>query len=236
MCAILVGGYATLDEANAALKKVQKWPTPDIHLPSGAPPFMSRYEMILDKTGSSVMENGKPKSKVVMLNPCPTAFAIRNPTLVDEQAAGKAKFDPAWRVMNSEEQYSVYKCKKPWTLAIAQYRLYNGVQPKTEPGSLLDTLLPFGGHKQDPLDTAAVSANSLANFLHKNLNMEAYVLHTQTGSVVTVAGFDRWDDPSIDSMRTQIYAVRQKIAENARSRGLAPPPFFDKPLPMEVPH
>ncbi len=232
LCAILVGGYATVDAANAALKDIHKWPSPDIHLPSGAPPFPSKYDTVFDKDGKVVLDkDGKPRRSIVVFNPCETAFAIRNPVSPQTQPAAKPKFDPAWPKMNSDEPFSIYGCHKPWTLAIAQYTVMSSAPARSEPG-MLDKLW-MGGSKGDQVDNAALNAHELAKFL-RHCNIEAYVLHTRTSSIVTMGGFTRSDDPNIGSARQQLLAVRRQIETVSGRKDIVQ--FFANPLPMEVPH
>jgi hypothetical protein len=232
LCAILVGSYPTVEAANVALKEVHKWPMPNIHLSSGLPPFATQFKMVLDKKGNSVLDDQKrPIHTTMMLNPCETAFAIRNPTLADGQMANKSKFDPAWPKLNENEEFSVYKCSKPWTLAVIKY---NGLSTTQTGSSSMLYKLWGNNHEGESLNVAANNAHELAKAL-RACNLDAYVLHTKTSSIVTIGGFASFDDPNIKSAKQTILAVRQKIDENARAKNAVSPPFFNNPLPMEVP-
>jgi hypothetical protein len=225
-CAILVGGYPTVDAANAALKEIHKWPPPDIHLPSGAIPFPSKYDVVKGK-------DGQDSANIVIFNPCATAFAIRNPVSPETQPALKPKFDPAWPRMNSDEEFSIYGCRKPWTLAITQYNCFSSTQRAQDSPSMLEKLWNSAHARNDQIDVAALNAHDLAKFLRR-CNLEAYVLHTKTSSIVTVGGFMSPNDPNMDGACRQLLDIRRQLDSRAGKTDLVQ--FFPNPMPMEVPH
>ena len=177
------------------------------------------------------------REETVPVNPFSTAIVCRNP---EQSPAQRARSDPAWKKINADESFSVYKCPKPWTLAIKQYTGMGISQPiQANSGGMLDKLWS-GGHQGESLNYAGLNAHELARYL-RSLNFEAYVLHTRTTSVVTVGAYDTQDDPAMDVMRQRLNELRPQLREKfvpkdpvAMAR-VEPFELFHYPMPMEVP-
>jgi hypothetical protein len=222
-CVVLVGTFPTVDAANAYLKTVRAWDLPDIHLPSGSPAF----DRIL-VTGRT--REGQEAAQERPVNPFQTAFVTRNPLLV---SAARPKFDPAWVKLSSAEEYSLFKCPRPWTLAVRQYNGLSATVTAEEKGSFFEKLWGGGSKREgESLAAAAFNAHELARVLRK-LNFDAYVLHTRTSSVVTVGAFTSDRDPEMRRTAERLAALHnQYVAANKPDPlGLMLPP-----PPMEVPH
>src|SRR2546426_7887946 len=81
--------------------------------------------------------------------------------------------------LNADEPYSLLKCGKPWTLAIASFEGGTVLKDRDNSGSFLDKLLGRDGGER--LSAAALNAHKLAEALHEDrqLRLETYVLHTR---------------------------------------------------------
>jgi hypothetical protein len=220
-CVVLIGGFASPEAANAALKSVRGLPMPEVRLPSGAPAF----DRIIDT-------EQKPDSLQVLkekqLNPFQTAFVTHNPTIPQTP---RPKFDPAWVKLNANEDYSLFKCPQPYTLVVRMYAgLSQTVSSEATSGGFLDKL--WGGKKDsEMLNAAAYNAHELARALRK-LHFDAYVLHTRTSSVVTVGGFASDSDPKMDTVRQQLAALHDAfVSANQKD----PLELISPPPPMAVP-
>lgn len=213
--AVLVGGYPDQDSARRALEQVRKLKPPDPSRVKLASMFYVRED---PKTGKTV------GGEQVWVNPFARAFVVTNPTVKQDKSADPNPMDlEALRRLNAQEPYSLLKCPKPVTLAIAMMQTPTVVQTHASSQGFLEAL-SLGGKGGDKVDGAAVSAHNLAELLRKG-KLEAYVLHTRFHSVVAVGAFDSLEDPALKSMQ-QLLATRLK---------LDPIQLFPQPLPMKVP-
>jgi hypothetical protein len=220
--AVLIGGFRSLEAASAELKNVRKLDLPDIKLNSGKPAFdtYDAYEQALGKKGYEL--------KRYAINPFHTAFVIRNPTIPQERKQ-QAKADPFWKRLNAGEPRSLYKCPKPWTLAVQEYTGATVIQPTSSSGGFLEKL---GFNEQNlgkRLDASALQAQQVCDLL-KKFGYQSYVLHTRTSSVVTVGEFNARDDKEL--MRVQLELKRFSFKDKAGNEIVK---LFAQPLPMEVP-
>lgn len=229
------GGWTDPDDANAYLKKVRAWDLPPLRLDSG----LSPYDMKLvvapipgnQKEGKAVPD-GKP------INPFHSSIVTRNPT-VPRTPTQKPKFDNFWIKLNADEEYSLLKCPKPWTLAVKEYIGTTVVAPHTESSSFLDKIGLGGHHMGEGLTVSELQAHQLAKFLSDpKLGFKAYVLHTRQSSVVTIGEFDGPEDPEMG--RTQQRLARLSFQADPRSPNAgrfskSNLELFARPAPMEVP-
>jgi len=215
---VLVGGWDDDKQAAAMLKKVRSWPLPDARLPNGRPCYGKRFAMGKD-------DHGQEKQTVVDDNPFLSAIVCRNPTI---KATPKPMVDPAWAKLNSEEEFSVFKCPKPWTLAVKQYFGTALDQPLQSSGGIMERLWP-SKHEGEGINAAAFNAHELARKL-RGLGFEAYVLHTRVSSVVTVGGFDGYNDDEMKRMRQRLASLHPNRPDVPDQLGL-----FLEPPPMPVP-
>src|SRR5207249_4715882 len=103
------------------------------------------------------------------------------------------------RKLNAVEPYSLLQCKKPWTLAVAQFNTPTVTEPGKS-GTALGGGLFALGRKQEREDPAAYNGHTLAENLRK-MKLEAYVLHTRYQSIVTVGSYDSLEDPNLRTMQ-----------------------------------
>jgi cell division septation protein DedD len=222
--AVLIGGFRDVDAASAMLKKVRGWDLPDIKLKSGKPAF-DTYDVYEPAQGKKTYE-----VKRYPINPFHTAFVIRNPTIPQERKP-VAKVDPFWKKLNADEPRSLFKCPKPWTLAVQEFPGAQVIQPTSAPNGFLEKLGFSDHHLGKRLDASAVMAQQVCDMFRK-LGFKSYVLHTRTSSVVTVGEFNSRDDPEL--LRTQEKLSKFSFKNGSTNEDAFK--LFTKALPMEVPH
>ncbi|MSQ93526.1 MAG: hypothetical protein EXR98_03100 [Gemmataceae bacterium] len=226
---VLVGGFRTREDAAAFVEKLRKQKPPD---PKNLVITTSdgREIVALDTKFAAQVKEGPGGAKVIQgervyQNPFLKALPVHNPTSAREQTPNALENDlKLMRKLNVEEPFSLFQCKKPLTLAIAQY----GTQHK----GFLDAREATGAVTHfgvDSIDPSAQNARNLAKALRKDWGLtEAYVLHTRYSSYVTVGGFDSEKDPRLVSLQNEL-----------ENRFLAPAygplKLFPRPVPMQVP-
>jgi hypothetical protein len=224
-CAVLVGGYPDMESASQALPAIKKLPLPELKLEAGKLAYdtMSVYSPNHEHKATDV--------KRVPINPFTNAFVTRNPT-VPAEPKQVPKFDPFWKELNADEEYSLLSCPRPWTLVVKEYQGSAIVQPQSGSSNFLK-MLGLGGNKPgEGLSAAAKQAHELAKVLRdKRLGFTAYVLHTRTKSIVTVGAFNSPDDPEL--MRTQRQLASLKFSGPNQKDPIG---LFASPMLMEVPH
>ncbi len=233
--AVLVGGYKDLAAASAALPKFRALPMPPLKLDGGRSPYEQLFftEAAPDKKGMVV--------KTASINPFTQALAVRNPMV---PPSAKQKWDPFWKTLNSDEEYSLLKNPKKYTLIVKEYlgsaQVVSGSQPARATGLLGG--LGIGGAREganapgDALAASQAQAHELARFLRTpQFGFETYVLHMRTGSVVAVGGFDGPDDPAISGILRRLNSLKNSIKANGTTGGGDPIGLKAVPQMAEVP-
>jgi hypothetical protein len=232
-CAVLIGGFSDMESATAALAKVKLLPRPDLKLSNGSAAIETEYAIVPDAAKKTA------EQKSVIINQLSRSFVTRNPTIPTPKAE-HPKFDPAWKELNAPESYSLLKNAKQWTLVVKEYNGATCVQNRTETTSFWDKLGQMGHKPGEAITAAGYQAHQLAEFLRdKHIGFDAYVLHTKTGSIVTVGGFASLNDPEMERIKHRLQTLSFKA--DARSPASAsikgdPIGLLAHPLPMEVPH
>jgi hypothetical protein len=215
--AVLIGGYPDMESARRALNAVKKLKLPELNVPG-----MTAYDVIPDpQTGQRLA-----------VNPFATAFVTRNPSLPPSQHSQDKGDDPFLKELNAGEEYSLLQCRKPYTLCV---KIYQGVSvTKSGSGSLLDKI---GLRKSpDTLSASALQAHELAKLLRsKELNLEAYVLHTRKESYVTVGGFESQEDRALYEMQQRLAKLSFKAGGNGTPAAGDILQLFVPAIPMRVP-
>ncbi len=218
-CAVLIGGYEDIDAAKRALKVVKELP----------PPSSERLKPFVIRERPDEQPGGEAQSQVEVFgraSPFMNSFVTRNPTVpATRPVANKAEEYKLYKKLNAGESFSLLKCRKPWTLVVATYQGVQGFQDKESAGSFLDKVL--GKNSGEVLEKTGEGAHNLAGVLHRVLGYDTYVLHTRWGSVVTIGGFDRADDPKMRQVE-QALATRMQLGPQVQ--------LLAKPMAMEVPH
>ena len=201
---VLLGGYATEDEAVRALAVVKRWPAPaDVRLLDGAS---------LVRPVNPDNPDGRTTIERSFLNPFGQAMVAPNPMSPRPKAQAAAGLDPFVVKLNQDNPYSLLKAKKSWTLAVKTFAApvtYSSAQGETAGVMKKPQGKGFGG---DVLTAGAGQAETLAKAIremqgpphegHRPLNLEAFVFHTRYASLVTVGQFDGPDDPALlDTLR-----------------------------------
>jgi hypothetical protein len=216
-CAVLIGGYKDIDTAHRALKAIKKLP----------PPSSEKLMAVLAQAGLPQKVGGEEKSLLegTFVNPFPNSFVVRNPTVPQEHKTEDKK-DPFLKKLNAHESFSLLHCKKPWTLIVATYQGMHTIQPADASSkvlSLFENL--WGSNTGELLEASGQNAHNLADAMHK-LGFEVYVLHTRWGSLVTVGGYDRPDDPHMQEVQRAL-ASNVQLGQHVQ--------MLPQPVPMEVP-
>lgn len=226
---VLIGGFRTRDEALLARDKIRAL-DPNPLLKNGV-------DLDMKFVGTEVTEQdpfSQPRSKILVqakenaayVNPFQRALPVRNPCLPPEQAKEDTAADIAYlREANAGETLSLFHCKKPYTLAIKQFKtamVITGSAPEAK--GFLDKLA------KKNVDYAAQNARNLCEYFRKAGLPESYVLHSRFCSYVTVGGYDRPDDPNLLGMQNFLEGKFKS------EPSLQPLELMPRPLPMQVPH
>jgi hypothetical protein len=226
-CAVLIGGFKDQDAAVSFRDKVRKWPLPDFRLRSGRPATDMQIVPVA-RSGGQMELVSQP------VNPFVTAMVVHNPAI--QRQNQQVKWDPFWERLNENEDFSLLRSPRPWTLVIKEYAGTSSIGETTSSGGILEKLWPFGNKPGDALLRAGAQAHELARVL-RQFGFPAYVLHTRTTSIVTVGEFGDINDPDILRTRQRLATMVQQIAANNRDPRLGVMfSFMSNPLPMEVPH
>jgi len=201
---VLIGGYRDFDSASRDIPKVKQTPEPP----------EKRIDFIDGGT-----------RQAYQLSTYAQCIATRNPTVRAPQADPTAA-DPAWKRLNEGRPYNLLKCGKPWTVAVVQFQGTGVLQPRSMASEFLSAV-GLGGKSGDFLEASAAQAEEVARVLRLQ-KFDAYVLHTRSGSVVTVGAFDRMDDPAIQQVAHRLAGGGIGVTKDAIK-------FFEKPIPMKVP-
>lgn len=241
-CGVLVGGYASADEANKALVYVKHLAPPTVVTPDGR-----KAEDVLHEGAEGNDSTGHTKTeshKLAVVNPFTRAFVILNPALPRQKVDPTAKVDKAWEALNAGEDYSLLKCRKAFTLVIKYYEGPGALQDNGVPNNAGVMAKLFGTKSRVALNATAQLAHEMARALDQSGALRAgamgkysarvYVMHMRNGSVVTVGGFDSLEDPRLkevqrDLSRLRLNPVRNPNPDNSSLE------LFAQPLPMRVP-
>lgn len=217
---VLIGGFRTREEAAAFVEKLRRQKPPD---PEKVDLDTKFYAEVKQEPGGTKVVKGER----IYMNPFLKALAVHNPTAPKEQSPNAlAEELSLLRKLNADEPLNLFHCKKPVTLAIAQY----GTQHKgfNDAREAKGALTQFGIARGEWSDHAAHNAHNLAEALRKGGLPETYVLHTRYSSYVTVGGFDNEKDQ-------QLVAMQNFLENRFRAPAYAPLKLFDRPVPMQVP-
>lgn len=211
-CAVMIGGYKDSEAARRDLEKVKKL----------KPPRSERLMPVLMEANPAAGNRGEIQG--ARLNIFPGSFVARNPTISQEKPVA-AKTDPFLKQLNDGEEYSLLKCRQPWTLVVASFQGASSVQSASAGGtSFMDKFLGRG--QGDVLAASAQNAHNLAEALRKTGFQETYVLHRRHDSLVAVGGYGSPDDPRISQIQ-QALATRFQVGDSVK--------LLRQPMVMEVP-
>jgi len=235
--AVLVGGYKDEDAAYKAAQQIRK---------------MTPSEKFMDQRTKGLLDGDqvRPASEnAVYINPFRSAFPVRNPTVPAEKPAKEDKPDERLKKYNAGESFSLLKNPKPWTLAIKTYHGAAAIRQDMSDRPLVQKLLSpsdagrllhANGREAHALAELLRSLEKDKRYVDYPLH-EAYVLHDEYSSTVTIGSFDGPDDPQLirmqrfimDRLNDQSSVLGQFQKKNPPIAGM--PFFLPQPLPMPVP-
>ena len=232
--AVLIGGFRTEDDAVKALAVIKKWPSPkDVRLLDGG---------AIARPG----DNGKRVIEKTFLNPFPQAMVVPNPAIPREEEANANpyKTDPFLVKLNEGRPYNLLKATRTWTLGVKSFSAPVQVQSADEDSSLMRRI--GFGKGADILNAGAEQAEALAKSLrdmkgpppeNAPLNLEAFVLHTRTGSIVTVGQFDSPNDPALLETRRLLMSLQfDAYKDPAKTQYIGKEKLFrDNIIPVPIP-
>ena len=192
-CAVLIGGFATMEDAHKALDYFKQ--------------LKAKEKAGGDPAGGAQKPSGTQQAPISLLANC---FVVRNPTVPLDQTPVREE-EQFLKEINEGESYSLlHQCRKPWTLVIKEYQGAAVIQTGATSSSFLDKL-GFSKKAGGTLSAAALNAHNMAEALHK-FGFPAYVLHTRYSSIVCIGGFNGPDDPEMDRTRRQLASLEfQKV-------------------------
>lgn len=212
---VLIGGFKDQDEARKFLDALRR---PEVKPPSEK----FRNKMV---AGMAPPMGQQGKGYGAYLNPFQTAFVVPNPTVPVQKPKITpeeiAELDPAQ--FNTHNPYNLLKYPGKWTLVVKAYR----VPAKTwglETKGVVDRG-PVDSNTARAFEAIGKQAEQLATVLRTpQLKFDAYVLHTNSYSLVTVGLFDSPNDPRM-----------ARLIETLSKVHLDPEALMTPPQPMIVP-
>jgi hypothetical protein len=197
--AVLIGGYPDQATARRALDTIRNLPQP--------PDEFCNKELALQgdrNTGYKTIERLANPFKTAMVVPNPTGPKIKPPA--DEAADWAYVLEQA----NINNPYSPLRHPGKWTLVVKQYQaLTRMVGLEDRDGGKRTTVA------KDPVkmfDAITKASEQLAAILRNPaLNFDAYVLHTNHESLVTVGLFDSETDPRLISTQANLAKLRLQV-------------------------
>lgn len=227
---VLVGGFQTEADARKALVILKKW----------APP---KNELLMD--GGAIVkpgQDGKGVSESGRLNPYVTAFVVPNPASIrTDRSTRPQELDPFLVKLNEGNPYNLLKAQKNWTLAVKSFSAPVQILNKNSETSVMQKMSLSKG--RDVLAAAGDQAEAMAKAIRalkgpggQPLNLEAFVLHTRTASLVTVGQFDSPDDPALLATRRLLASFRINVTAESGQHSTNGS-LFDNPnlLPVPIP-
>jgi hypothetical protein len=219
--AVLIGGYPSQEAAKQERERLKSCKLSEAR----------RYRL---ESMFLPNEKGEPEC-VGYRNPFYYSMVVRNPTLTSENNSDQNKLDVALlKRLNEDESFSLFKNPRPYTLVVKQYALPGSIQSGAPKGGFLPNL-GFGG--ASPVDAAKQNAHGMAETLRRDSKLDAFVLHTQYASYVTIGGFDSPEDPRMQSYQQAVARINENIRTRiGRPEVIEAVSLIPMPRPMAVPH
>ncbi|HVL15913.1 MAG TPA: hypothetical protein VM529_25295, partial [Gemmata sp.] len=229
--AVLVGGFKTEADARKALDTMRQWPAP-------------KNTQLMDIAQvPQFTQDGKREIVGMPMNPYLTAHVVPNPMIERDGPKEAAGLDPFVKKLNEDNPYSLLKATKGWTLAVKSFS--SPVEIQGQDGGNVGLMRKAAGSKAARvLEASGDQAEKMAAALRKlkgkggePLNLEAFVLHTRTASIVTVGQFDGPNDPALLQTKQLLTSLPLKVTED--ETGLRPvantPTLFGNMVPVPIP-
>jgi hypothetical protein len=223
--AVLVGGYKDDVTARKELDRIRTLKPSEKYLKAAYVP------------------DAKGKMHEEAINPFQGAFVCRNPAVPVEKPAQENGPDPRLKQYNADESFSLLKCGKPWTLAVKVYKGASTIQAQGSSSSVMDKM-GLGRKSGELLNANGNEAHKVAEVLRTKPEsvrtkqvgtaFDAYVLHTEYNSYVTIGAFDSPDDPRMAPV-VQAFLNEMNRQGSAVSQLHMKVQFLAQPTPMPVP-
>jgi hypothetical protein len=228
---VLVGGFKSDKEAKNALAALKKWEAP-------------KNTGLLDKAQVFVRPtiDSNRFSTALYVNPFETAFVVPNPSIAHAaQPAAPHGVDPFVVKLNEGRPYSLLKATKGWTLGVKSFTAPVQITNSNETEMTL-AHQRVTNNAREVLTASAKQAESLAKTLRElkgphgePLNLEAFVLHTRTTSLVTVGQFDAADDPALQATQRLLSNIQASASQTSTGPHGAMPASTMFPIMMPIP-
>jgi hypothetical protein len=230
--AVLVGPFKSENDARKALETVRKWAAP-------------KNPQLMDSAQVSQMgDSGKRELVVGYLNPYLTANVVPNPTIARPAQSGATVIDPFVKRLNEDNPYSLLNATKGWTLAVRSFT--TPVEILGQDGDNAGIMRrPSAARGAKVLEATAEQAEAMARALRdlkrskgdSPLPLEVFVLHTRSGSIVTIGQFDGPTDPALIQTKQLLLSLPLKMTEDALgTRPVAnAPSLFSTMVPIPIP-
>ncbi len=219
--AVMVGGWKDMESARKGLDIVRTWAEPT-------------DKRLMDRgfVGGAAQKGQQTTLTGGYLNPFKLAFVAPNPA-APKTLTGEAGSDPLVLQMNKEEELSVLKIQKSWTIVVKAYYAPLVDMKDKDAGNIMSIKRLFNS-RPDHLNKTAELAQNLAKLLRniKPRPIESYILHTLNGSLVCVGQFDSATDPRMLAEQERLEALRLNVGEkNTKGNEVYP---FDRLAAMQV--
>jgi hypothetical protein len=236
--AVLVGGFKTEKDAREALDTMRKWPSPKNKvLMDGA--VIARP----NKDGKMMMEQG-------YINPYLTSHVVPNPSIAKAAAnAPDTGLDPFVVKLNEDNPYNLLNATKGWTLAVKSFSAPVQIVGRDGDGAAMMRKVGTSDKGKKILVAGAEQAESMAKALRAlrgpgttaqpgaPLNLEVFVLHTRSGSIVTIGQFDGPTDPALVQTKQLLQNLPLKVTQDKFGSQPVPnaPTLFEKLIAIPIP-
>ena len=207
--AVLIGGWPDMATARREMDKIRRWEPPT-------------DKKLMDAQFIIRGKDDDRQGEVTYVNPFLNGMVVPNPVAprqVDTEGEADTKFVMK---MNADEEFSVLKIKKNWTIALKQYAPPHEVKGKNEQSIITRLFKP----KPDAMAAVGDQAREMVIAL-RNMQptkeapvgpFEAYVLHTRYGSLVCVGQFDGPDDPALLKTQHEIGLIKFVVKDKRHER------------------
>lgn len=207
--AVLIGGWPDMATARREMEKVRKWEPP-------------ADKKLMDAQFITRDSGGQRSGELAHVNPFQAGMVVPNPVapkVADAESEAETKFVLK---LNENEEYSVLKIQKPWTICVKLYTPPVDLKGKSEQRSVMaklfnpkpDTMLASAGYARDMAKALRAMKPSTEN-LHGAF--ESYVLHTKYGSMVCVGQFDSADDPKLMDLQQKLGMLKFQVNESGKA-------------------
>jgi hypothetical protein len=204
--AVLIGGWPSMEAARKELEKIRMWEPP-------------ANKHLMDVTTIGRAEAGKLQGEYAYINPFQAAMVVKNPVAAHQlDPEGEAEVKMTLK-LNADEEFSVLKIQKPWTICVKHFTPPHEVKGKDADRSLMDRLFK---PQKDAMVATAEHARSMAKMLRSMKPtrefpygpFEAYVLHTKNGSLVCVGQFNAAEDPELMKMQEVLGLMKFNVSHD----------------------